>query len=114
MKVRIHGPDELPGGLRLESRYVLNMGHHHRALAFHYAGPRGQLLLLQCPPRIQKDYGSYECLPCRVGSHDGHGVRVGKLYLMHMMSDNVCVCVVSTLGETSELPAALDSVRIEF
>ncbi len=114
MRVRVQAPGELPGGLRLKSRYLLNMGRHHRALAFHYTGPDGHLLLLQCPPHIQKDFGNYECLPCRVGSHDGHGVRVGKLYLMHMMSENVCVCVVSTLDERSELPAALDAVKIDF
>jgi hypothetical protein len=114
MRVRIQAGAELPGELRLESSYLLNMGGDHRALAFHYAGPAGHLLLLQCPPHIERNYGNYECLPCRVGSHDGHGVRVGQLHLMHMMSENVCVCVVSTLDEQSALPAALDAVRIDF
>ncbi len=115
MEVRVHAPDQLPGEMRLESRYLLNMGEHHQALGFHYTNPHGgHLLLLQCPPHIEKDYGNYECLPCSVGSHEGRGVRVGKLYLMHMMSENVCVCVVSTLDERDELPAALDAVKIDF
>ncbi len=115
MTVRVHAPDELIGELRLDSRYLLNMGHHHQALAFHYTKPSGDhLLLLQCPPGVEKDYGNHECLPCSIGSHGGHGVRVGKLYLMHMMSDNVCVCIVSTLDEHGELPAALEGVKIDF
>lgn len=114
MKVRIHAADQLPGDLRLESRYLLNMGNHHQALAFHYTTPSGgHLLLLQCPPDVEKNYGNYECLPCSVGSHGGHGVRVGKLYLMHVESDKVCVCVVSTMDEHGDLPAALDAVEIE-
>jgi hypothetical protein len=115
MRIRVHAPDQLPGEMRLESHYLLNMGEHHQALGFHYTNQHGgHLLLLQCPPHIEKDYGNYECLPCAVGSHEGRGVRVGKLYLMHMMSENVCVCVVSTLDEHDELPAALDAVRIEY
>ncbi len=115
MKIRVHAADTLPGELQLKARYLLNMGQHHQALAFHYATPGGDhLLMLQCPPHVEKDYGKYECLPCSVGSHQGRGVRVGKLFLMHMMSDNVCVCVVSTLDEHRELPAALDAVPIDF
>ncbi len=114
IKVRIHAADQLPGDLRLESRYVLNMGAHHQALAFHYTTPSGgHLLLLQCPPNVEKNYGNYECVACSVGDHHGQGVQVGKLHLMHMMSDNVCVCVVSTLDE-SDLEGALKAVKITF
>ena len=115
IRLRVHAPAELPAGLRLKSRLLLNMGRGHRALAFHYTDPAGKhLLLLQCPPRIEKDYGDHECLPCSISSYQGHGVRVGKLYLMHMDSPNVCVCVVSTLDEREALPAALAAVRIDF
>jgi hypothetical protein len=115
MKVRIHAADQLPGNLRLESRYLLNMGAHHQALAFHYTTPSGgHLLLLQCPPNVEKNYGNYECVACSVGDHHGQGVQVGKLHLMHMMSDNVCVCVVSTLDEHKDLPVALGAVQIDF
>ncbi|MFQ6049399.1 MAG: hypothetical protein ACE5K7_08545, partial [Phycisphaerae bacterium] len=114
MRVRVHAPQRLAGGLRLMSTHLLSLGRQHVALAFHSQGPGGQLLLLQCPAGIQTDYGSYECLPCRVGSRGGQGVRVGKLRLMHMQSEKVCICVVSTLNERSALPAALDGLRIDF
>jgi hypothetical protein len=114
MKVRIHPPDELPDGMRLKSMHLLKMGRHHESLAFHFTGPRGHLLLLQCPAGVKKQYGNNECLPCRVGARDGYAVRVGSLRLMHVDSENVCVCVVSTLDEQSELPAALDAIQIDF
>lgn len=114
VRVRVHAPPQLAPGLHLRERYLLNMGRSHQALAFHYTGPdERHLLLLQCPPEIEKDYGNFECLACSVGAHDGHGVQVGKLRLMHMASENVCVCVVSTLDER-ELAAALDAVEIDF
>lgn len=114
MHVRIHPPAELPGGMRLKSLHLLNMGRHHKSLAFHFTGSHGHLLLLQCPAGVKREYGNHECLPCSVGAHDGHAVRVGSLHLLHMESENVCVCVVSTLDEKSELPAALDAIRIDF
>ena len=113
VKLRIHAPDVLPGGLRLESNYLLNMGNHHWSLAFHFVGPAGHLLLLQCPPNVEKNYGNYECLPCSLGAHEGHSVRVGKLYLSHTASENVCVCVVTTLDEHNALPAAMEAIRID-
>lgn len=114
MRVRVHPPDELPGGLRLVSMNLLNMGAHHRSLAFHFEGPSGQLLLLQCPAGIEKEFGNRECIACNSGAHDDHVVRVGPLRLMHFDSSNVCVCVVSTLDGTTDLPAALAAVRIDF
>jgi hypothetical protein len=114
MKVRVHPPEEVPGELRLKSMHLLKMGRHHKSLAFHFQGPGGQLLLLQCPAGMKKDYGNRECLSCQVGSHAGHVVRAGSLRLMHMESENVCICVVSTLDEQRELPAALDAIEIEF
>lgn len=114
MTVRIRAPEQLPHGLQLRGRYLLNMGRSHQALAFHYTGSAGEhLLLLQCPPATEKNYGNFECVACSVGGHEGHGVKVGKLHLMHMASDKVCVCVVSTLDE-SNLEAALDAVKITF
>jgi anti-sigma factor (TIGR02949 family) len=114
MKVRIAAPDELPGGMHLEGRYMLHMGRSHRSLAFHYTAPGGKhLLLLQCPPKIEKNYGGFECMACSAGGRDGEGVRVGELHLMHMGSDNVCVCVVTTLDDAA-LNAALSAVKITF
>lgn len=114
MKVRVHVPEELPGGLQFTSMHLLKMGRHHESLAFHFEGPGGQLLLLQCPANVQRQYGNFECLSCQVGAHDGHIVRAGPLRLMHMASRNVCVCIVATLDEQGALPAALDAIEIEF
>lgn len=114
MTVRVAAPQELPHGLQLQGRYILNMGQSHRALAFHYTGPGSKhLLLLQCPPDIKKNYGGRECMACSIGDHRGHGVQVGKLHLMHMASSNVCICVVSTLSD-SDLETALAAIAISF
>ncbi len=114
MVVRVHAPDSVGPDLKLAGRYRLNMGPSHSALAFHYTGASGShLLLLQCPPDVRKDYGNVECMACSVGEHHGHGVVVGKLRLMHLGSDDVCICVVSTLDEAS-LRSALDAIPIDF
>lgn len=114
MEIRIQAADRLPNDLVLKSLYLLNLGRDHRALGFHYQGPNGHLLLLQCPPEVSKDYGGQECLPCHLGPSKGGMVRVGALRLAHFESENVCVCVVSTLDEADELPAVLDAVKIDF
>jgi len=113
MTMRVHVPAKLPGELRWKSMHVLNMGEHHRSLAFYLDGPRGQLLLLQCPAGTRKEYGNRECIACQVGGQEGHVVRAGPLRLMHFESPNVCVCVVSTLEETV-LTRALDAIRIDY
>jgi hypothetical protein len=114
MSIRIDAPGRLPHDLTLQSMYLLNLGGNRQALGFHYDGPAGGLLLLQCPPGVSKNYGGYECLACQIGSKQGQIVRAGPLRLAHFESANVCVCVVSTLDETGELPAALDAVTIDF
>jgi hypothetical protein len=78
------------------------------------AGPRGQLLLLQCPAMTAKNYGGYECLPCHVGARSGQIVEAGSLRLIHLESPNVCICVVSTLKDEAELRSALGAIAIEF
>jgi hypothetical protein len=114
MRVRIHAPNELPGDLRLKATYLLRMGRSHVSLAFEFTGSRGELLLLQCPADTQKNYGSYECLPCQMGAREGHVVRAGRLRLMHFHSKNVCVCVITTLDEARDLPAALAAIPIDY
>ncbi len=114
MRIRIDSPANLPPGLSLQSLYLLNLGGDHRALGFHYHGPQGHLLLLQCPPDVEQNLAGHECLPCRIGTNEGHVARIGSLRLAHFGSDNVCVCVVSTLDEMKELPAALNAVKIDF
>lgn len=115
VRPRVHAPAALPDGLRLKAILRLNLGGDHWSIGYHYSGPAGELLLLQCPPMVKRDYGGYECLPCKIAGDHGQIARVGKrLRLAHFMSPNVCVCVVSTLDEHKALPDALDAVQIDF
>lgn len=114
MTVRIHPPARLPAEMTLKGMYLLKMGEKHRSLAFHLKGPRGHLLLLQCPAGVRRDYGNQECLPCKLGAGSDHALRVGALRLMHRDSANVCMCIVSTLDEQSDLPAVLDAIPVDY
>lgn len=114
MTVRIHPPAKLPAEMTLKGMYLLKMGEKHRSLAFHLSGPRGHLLLLQCPAGVRRDYGNQECLPCKLGAGSDHALRVGALRLMHRDSANVCMCIVSTLDEQSDLPAVLDAIPVDY
>lgn len=113
MKVRVHPPDELPGGLRLQSTHFVNMGDHE-SLAFFFSGDGGQMLVMQCPPGMRKEHGDRDCLPCRVGTRDAQVVREGPWHLVHLESENVCICVVSKLDELRELSEVLPALRIEY
>ena len=113
MTVRVHPPEELPGGLRLAAMHLLNMGGHE-SLALRFAGPSGQLLVMQCPPGMVKRYGGRECRPCQVGPRAGEVVSEGAWRLVHTESENVCICVVSTLDEQRELPAVLEALRVDY
>lgn len=114
MTVRIHPPAFLPAGMKLAGMYLLKMGTRHRSLAFHFTGPRGQLLLLQCPAGVRKNYGNEECLPCKLNAGANHAVHVGPLRLLHRDSDKLCMCIVSTLDETTDLPAVLDAIPVDY
>lgn len=114
MTVRIHPPAVLPAGMKLAGMYLLKMGTRHRSLAFHFTGPRGQLLLLQCPAGVRKNYGNEECLPCKLNAGANHAVHVGPLRLLHRDSDKLCMCIVSTLDETTDLPAVLDAIPVDY
>ncbi|MCH8805005.1 MAG: zf-HC2 domain-containing protein [Planctomycetes bacterium] len=113
MRVRVHPPEELPGEMRLRSMHMVNMGDHE-SLTFHFAGPRDQMLVMQCPPGMRKQYGGRECLPCTVGARPGQVVREGPWRLVHVESENVCICVVSRLDESTELAAVLELLRIDY
>ncbi len=113
MRVRVHPPEELPGGMRLKSTHMVNM-MDHESLAFHFVGPNDQLLVMQCPAGMMKEFGGRECLACQVGDRSGEVVREGAWRLFHMESENVCICVVSTMDRDTELPAFLEALRIEY
>ena len=113
MRVRVHPPEELPRGMRLKSTHMVNM-MDHESLAFLFVGPNDQLLVMQCPAGMAKVYGGRECLACQVGDRSGEVVREGVWRLFHIESENVCICVVSTMDRETELPAFLDALRIEY
>jgi hypothetical protein len=113
MRIRVRAPEQLPGGLVRRSLYMLHLGGEHRSLGFHYSGAAGQLLLLQCPPVIERNYGGQECIACEINSSKGEIARAGPVRLAHFASDNLCVCVVSTLDE-EQLAAALKAVEIDY
>ena len=114
VRLRIHLPDELPLGLKLDSAYLLHMGHHHKAAGLLLRGKAGQLLLIQCPGGTKKELGNVQCLPCRIGGKPGHLAEVGPLQIGHIESPSVCVCIVSALPSTDDLSRVLAKVRIDF
>ncbi len=114
VRLRVHLPEKLPLGLRLDSAYLLHMGHHHRAAALLLRGRAGQLLLIQCPGGTKKELGNVQCIACRLGGKPGHLAEVGPLQIGHIESPNVCVCIVSALPDTDALSRVLEKVRIEF
>lgn len=113
MTIRIHPPAELPARLKLVGTHMLRMGPRHRSLAFHFKGESGQLLLLQCPSNVRKDFGNYECLPCKLNADAEHPLRVGPLNLLHRRSANVCVCIVSTLSD-DDLRNVMNAIPIDY
>lgn len=113
MRVRVHPAENLPGGLRVAGLYLVNMGDHE-SLTFHLSGGGQDVLVMQCPPGMRKAYGERECLPCQVGGRPGQIVREGACRLVHLESENVCVCIVSTLDERHDLPALVEALHIEF
>lgn len=114
VRLRVHVPDKLPLGLRLDSAYLLHMGHHHKAAALLLRSEVGQLLLIQCPGGTKRELGNVQCIACRLGGKQGHLAEVGPLQIGHMESPNVCVCVVSALPSTEDLSRVLQKVQIDF
>lgn len=114
MRVRVHPPEILPGGMKLKSTHLVNM-LNHESLALHFVGPNQQLLVMQCPAGMMKDYGGRECLACQAGARSGHQVvREGEWSLFHVESENVCICIVSTMDQKTELPELMQALRIEY
>lgn len=113
MKIRVHPPDILPGGMTLVSTHMVNM-LNHESLAFHFVGPNDQLLVMQCPAGMMKEYGNRECLACQVDQRPGQVVREGAWSLFHVESENVCICIVSTMDQETELPELMRALQIEY
>ncbi len=102
-------PEELPGGFRRGSVYVLHFGElagvaatydrdgEFLGVVFHRPVHTGH-----CKPH--KDY------PCVAGHQEGHKVSVGQWRLVHLMDPTTCHCVLSRLNEQTELPPIMSAV----
>jgi len=77
-----------------------------------YQGAGPGVVIIQCPPGIQKLHGKWHCdHGYDLGTHREHMVEMGTWRLAHLERPGFCVCVFSTLQPKSELPvlvAALD------
>lgn len=113
MRVRVRPRDILPGGMKLKSTHMVNM-LNHESLALHFVGPNDEVLVMQCPPGMMKEYGNRECLACQVDQRPGQVVREGVWSLFHVESENVCICIVSTMDQETELPELMRALRIEY
>lgn len=113
MRVRVRPPEILPGGMKLVSAHMVNM-LNHESLALHFVGPNDQVLVMQCPAGMMKEYGNRECVACKVDQRPGQVVREGAWSLFHVESENVCICVISTMDQETELPELMRALRIEY
>jgi hypothetical protein len=109
--LRVAADSALPDGMTLQSANFIYFGADP-SLAMHFAGPSGELLVMQCPPSMKKQYGARDCLPCSVGAHAGHEVRQGKWRLTHFERPDCCICIVTTLGQ-DQLEDVLEALRVE-
>lgn len=102
-------PDSLPGGFRLEKAYVLRFGKQPGAAARYTRDDEFLVTIFHQPVR-QEDFGTHADYPCVIGQHRGHAVSVGDWRLVHVTDSTTCHCVLSKLGDDSELPEILKSV----
>jgi len=110
IRLRLDPDAELPDGMTRQSMNFIYFGPDP-SLAIHFAGPASELLVMQCPPKMQKQYGARDCLPCSVGAYAGHEVRLGKWRLTHFEQPDCCICIVTTL-EHEPLEVALDRLGV--
>jgi hypothetical protein len=86
----------------------------HESLAFHFVGPKNQLLIMQCPAGMTKEFGNRECISCQIDERPGEVVHEGAWRLFHVESENVCICIVSNVTEDAELARIMEALRIEY
>jgi len=111
VRLRLAPEPTLPGGLVLKSASFIHFGPKP-SLALYFAGPAGELLVMQCPPNMKKQYGARDCLACSVGSKPGVEVRHGPWRLTHFEGRNCCICIVTTL-DSEALQPVLTALHIE-
>jgi hypothetical protein len=111
--VRLHPKSPLPDGFVLARTDLLTLGKRH-GLLLQFAGPKGRLVISQCPVGVKEEHGERSCLPCRLAATEGKAVRVGAWSLVHLPSQKGCICVISTLDRESDLAEFLSGLEIEF
>lgn len=102
-------PDDLPGGFRLTGVYALRFGDAPGVAARYKRGEEFLATIFHQPVQPE-DHGTHRDLPCVVGEHRGHKVEVGVWALVHVTDPTTCHCILSRLGESSELPPILAAV----
>ena len=102
-------PEELPGGFRLRSVYLLRFGDG-RGVAAAYVSDGDFLAAIYHPPVEQESFGTHKDYPCVIGQHRGHKVQVSDWSLIHLTDPTTCHCILSRLDEQTELPAVLAAI----
>ena len=75
------------------------------AYCFVYKDAGPGVVIIQCPPDIQKLHGKWQCdHGYDIGARREHMVELGTWRLAHLERPGFCVCVFSTLQPKSELP----------
>jgi len=114
LHVRVHPKDPMPEGLVLQETHLLTLGKK-RGLFFQFSGPKGKLVISQCPVGVKKRHGERHCLPCRIGSRpNAEAVVVGSWRLVHLPSEKGCICILSTIHRDDDLARILEALDIEF
>ncbi len=102
-------PAMLPGGFRLEKAYTLRFGDETGAAA-RYSRNGEFLGAIFHQPIHREEFGTHKDYECVIGQHRGHAVAVGEWKLVHVTDPTTCHCVLSKLGDQSELPEVLKAV----
>ena len=102
-------PASLPGGFNLEAVYTLRFGKSD-GIAAEYSRDGEFLATLFHPPVRREDFGTYQDIPCVIGSHRGRTVKVGPWRMVHLADPTTCHCLLTKLDVRSELHAVMAAV----
>lgn len=102
-------PAVLPGGFRMEQAYTMRFGDESGAAA-RYSRNGEFLGAIFHRPIHREEFGTHKDYECVVGQHRGHAVSVGEWKLVHVTDASTCHCVLSKLGDHSDLPDILRAV----
>ena len=96
-------PATLPGGFDRQEVYGLRFGSSP-GVAVRYERSDQTLIAIFHPTVHAEDFGTHQDLPCIVGRHRGHSVKVGEWRLVHVTDPVTCHCVLSKLDDTDLAP----------